>query len=89
MPDQFAEFLDDISLHIEREAANLPAPVAEALLRGDSGLSTVDVLRMLAQPEKAMNLFARGGDSAAPFGQGGREREFDSFPGTSSGALMA
>jgi hypothetical protein len=63
MPDALAQFLDDISLHIEREIANVPPTVAEALLRGDSGLTTVDVLRILAQPDKAANLLG----SAAPF----------------------
>lgn len=67
MPDQLAEFLDDISLHIEREIANVPPSLAEALLRDDSGLTTVDMLRILAQPDRAANFLGRETGSAAPF----------------------
>lgn len=70
MPDELAQFLDDITLHIEREIANVPRPVAEALLRHDSGLTTVDVLRILAQPDQAANLLTRDGGSTAPFDAG-------------------
>lgn len=80
MPDALAEFLDDISHHIEREIANVPPPVAEALLRGDSGLSTVEVLRILAQPDRAANLLGRDAGSAAPFEVGAPRvaRDFES-----------
>lgn len=53
MPEALAEFLDEISLHIEREIAKVPPVVAQALLRDDSPLSTVEMLRFLAQQENA------------------------------------
>ncbi len=56
MPQALAEILDDLSHHIETEMARVPAPVARALLRDDSPFTTVDVLRILAQPEKAADL---------------------------------
>ena len=75
MSEDLAAFLDDISLHIEREIAKVPAPVAQALLRDDSPLSTVELLRILAQPEKATDLIgaqARG-VAAAPEAAGAKE----------------
>ena len=59
MSEDLAAFLDDISLHIEREIAKVPAPIAQALLRDDSPLSTSELLRILAQPERAANLVRR------------------------------
>jgi hypothetical protein len=56
MPEALAEFLDEISLHIEREISKVPAPIAKALLRDDSPFSTAEVLRILAHPEKATDL---------------------------------
>ena len=67
MPEALAEFLDEISLHIEREISKVPAPVAQALLRDDSPFSTAEVLRILAHPEKATDLLGsdrRTGPSA-------------------------
>ncbi len=49
MSEALAEFLDDISLHIEREIAKVPPAVAQALLRDDSPLSTAEMLRILAR----------------------------------------
>lgn len=56
MPEALAEFLDEISLHIEREISKVPTPIAKALLRDDSPFSTAEVLRILAHPEKATDL---------------------------------
>lgn len=56
MSEDLAAFLDDLSLHIEREISKVPAPLAQALLRDDSPLSTVELLRILARPEKAADL---------------------------------
>jgi hypothetical protein len=56
MSDDLAAILDDISLHIEREISKVPPPVARALLRDDSPFSTMELLRILAQPEKAADL---------------------------------
>lgn len=53
MSDELAAILDDINLHIEREIAKVPTPVAEALLRDDRPISTVELLRILAQPDQA------------------------------------
>ena len=56
MPDSLAEFLDDLTLHLESEIAKAPAPLAEALRRADAPFSTVEKLRILAQPHKATGL---------------------------------
>lgn len=56
MSEDLAAFLDDLSLHIEREISKVPPPVARALMRDDSPFSTVELLRILAQPEKAADL---------------------------------
>lgn len=58
MSEDLAAFLDDISLHIEREISKVPAPLAQELMRDDSPLSTAEVLRILAQPERASRLMA-------------------------------
>lgn len=60
MSEDLAAFLDDISLHIEREISKVPAPLAQALRRDDSPLSTAEVLRILAQPERASRLMSGG-----------------------------
>ena len=56
MSEDLAALLDDLSLHIESEIAKAPAPVAEALRRDDAPFTTVELLRILAQPEKASGL---------------------------------
>jgi hypothetical protein len=52
MTDSLAEFLDDLTLHIENEIAKVPATVAQALRREDAPLSTVEKLRILARHER-------------------------------------
>ena len=68
MSQDLAAFLDDLSLHIEREISKVPAPVAQALLRDDSPFSTVELLRILAQPEKAADLVGAGSRAETPRG---------------------
>ncbi len=65
MPDSLAEFLDDLTLHLESEIAKAPAPLAEALRREDAPFSTVEKLRILAQPHKVADLVGTEG-AAAP-----------------------
>jgi hypothetical protein len=59
MSEALAEFLDEISSHIEREIAKVPPGVAQALLRDDSPLSTVEMLRILAQRDASADRSAR------------------------------
>lgn len=59
MPDELADFLDELNLHIEREIAKAPPPVAEALRRADTGLSTTELLRVLARSDDAADLLER------------------------------
>jgi hypothetical protein len=69
MPDRLADFLDELNEHIERELTNAPAPVAEALRHAHSGLSTVDLLRILAGSGSGRTAFGHvgvsGNESAA------------------------
>jgi hypothetical protein len=64
MHHQLADFLDELNEHIERELTKVPAPVAEALLDAQSGLSTADLLRILAKPERVDEARSRGRDLA-------------------------
>ena len=59
MSEALAEFLDEISSHIEREIAKVPPGMAQALLRDDSPLSTVEMLRILAQRDASADRSAR------------------------------
>jgi hypothetical protein len=52
MTDSLAEFLDDLTLHLENEIAKAPATLAQALRCEDAPLSTVEKLRILARHEK-------------------------------------
>lgn len=72
MSQDLAAFLDDLSLHIEREISKVPAPVAQALLRDDSPFSTVEMLRILAQPERAADLIGANAGTGAPFPETGK-----------------
>jgi hypothetical protein len=65
MSEALAEFLDDISLHIEREIAKAPPGVARALLRDDSPLSTAEMLRILARRDAADDHRDAGNRSAS------------------------
>ncbi len=53
MTDSLAEFLDDLTLHIESGIAKVPATVAQALRREDSPLSTVEKLQILARHDRS------------------------------------
>ncbi len=66
MLEALAEILDDLSHHIETEMARVPEPVARALLSEESPFTTVDVLRILAQPEKAADLIGIAPPSKRP-----------------------
>lgn len=59
MSDALSDFLDDISLHIEREIAKAPPGMAQTLLRDDSPLSTGEMLRILARRDTAAGQGAR------------------------------
>lgn len=71
MPDPLAEFLDDLSFHLESEIAKAPAPLAEALRREDAPFSTVEKLRILARPHTADGLV--NAENAAAFADARRE----------------
>jgi len=66
MLEALAEILDDLGNHIETEMARVPAPVARALLSEESPFTTVDVLRILAQPDKAADLLGLEPPSIRP-----------------------
>ena len=59
MPEALAEFLDEISLHIEREIAKVPPTLAQALLRDDAPFSTAEMLRILARQETVADKIVR------------------------------
>ncbi len=68
MPEALAEFLDEISLHLEREIAKVPPTLAQALLRDDAPFSTAEMLRILARQETAADQSgrARGAEANDP-----------------------
>ncbi len=59
MPEALAEFLDEISQHIEREIAKVPPTLAQSLLRDDAPFSTAEMLRILARQETAADQSGR------------------------------
>jgi hypothetical protein len=67
MSDALSDFLDDISLHIERELAKAPPTMVKSLLRDDSPLSTAEMLRILAQRDAAVDRSDHA--ACAPAGQ--------------------
>jgi hypothetical protein len=77
MPDALAEFLDDLNDHIETEIAKAPATVAEAWRREDTPLSTVELLRLLAQHDRAADLLGGEPIHAAVDGAGTDAEQHD------------
>jgi len=67
MPQDLADFLDELGSYIEREIARLPAPLAEALSRPGNALPTQELLHLLNHPEEASRFLknASGTPSAA------------------------